>query len=35
VKFRAMVEDWSHDRLVLELGGIGRATAQKHQAGTR
>ena len=33
VKFRAMAEDWSRERLVLELGGIRRATPSKHQAG--
>ena len=34
VKFRAMVEDWSRDRLVLELGGVGRLTPRRQQAGT-
>ena len=35
VKLRAMVEDWSRERLILELGGIYRTTPQKQQAGTR
>lgn len=35
VKLRAMVEDWSRERLVLELGGIYRTTPQEQQAGTR
>ena len=35
VKVRAMVEDWSRERLLLELGGIYRTTPQKQQAGTR
>jgi hypothetical protein len=34
VKFRAMVEDWSRERMVLELGGVRRAIPNKQQAGT-
>lgn len=35
VKLRAMVEDWSRERLVMELGGIYRKAPQKLQAGTK
>lgn len=34
VKLRAMVEDWSRERLVEELGGLESAKVQKQQAGT-
>ncbi len=35
VKLRALVENWSTDRLIAELGGIYRTLPQKQQAGTR
>lgn len=33
-KLRAMVEDWSWERLVSELGGICRVAVERAQAGT-
>ena len=35
VKLRAMVEDWSRDRLVTELGGMFRQASTRQIAGTR
>jgi hypothetical protein len=32
VKVRAMIEDWSRERLVLELGGIYRVIPEKEKA---
>ena len=35
VKLRAIVEDWSRDRLVLELGGMYRVIPEQANAGLR
>jgi hypothetical protein len=35
LKVRAMVEDWSPERLVIELGGIWRTAPQTLEAGSR
>src|SRR5262245_32268871 len=35
VTVRAMIEDWSRERLLLELGGIYRTSLQEQQAGSR
>jgi hypothetical protein len=35
VKVRAMIEDWSRERLVLELGGIYRTVNEKQKAASR
>jgi hypothetical protein len=35
LKVRAIVEDWSRDRLITELGGIYRTPPVKQQAGSR
>jgi hypothetical protein len=32
VKLRAMFENWTRERLILELGGIYRAAAEKEEA---
>jgi hypothetical protein len=35
VKVRAMIEDWSRERLILELGGIYRTIPEKRKARLR